>query len=193
MDKEKGWLDLVGLTTFAIPAVKAANAGACTIVTDVAISSITAAQALTVAAQPDYPRTLMAYLTDANSSITGLVLTINGVDQNGVGIQDTITFTQQGSTSKNGTKAFAHVTSISSLAAGTLDAGSDKIAVGYGPALGLKGAQNCLYDELIKGTFNGGDEAGTFSKTYGLYTPAGTMDGAKAVEVQYTYRVEIPT
>ena len=70
MDRIKGLLRRTGFASFEKPAVAAANAGACTLVTDVAISSITVAQTLTVAAQNDYPRTLRAWLTDANSSIS---------------------------------------------------------------------------------------------------------------------------
>jgi len=176
----------VGFCSFVKPAVAAANAGACTLVSDVAISGTTA-QTLTVAAQNDYPRTVRVWITDANASLTSVVVTVTGIDQNGVGITDTITCTAAGAT--NGAKAFAYITSISSLATGTLDAGSDKIAVGYGPALGLQAAPNALYSRLIKGTFDGGDEAGTFSTTYGLYTPAGTMDGKKAVEVLFQYKL----
>jgi hypothetical protein len=45
---------------------------------------------------------------------------------------------------------------------------------------------------LVKGTFDGADDLGTFSKTYGIYTPAGTMNGAKAVEVSFLYKDRIP-
>ena len=190
MDKIKGVLDMVGRASFAIPVVAAANAAGCAYVTDVSISTLTAG-ALTIAAQPDYPRTARAVLTDANATITGATVTVVGIDQNGIGITDVLTFTGAGTV--NGVKAFAKITSATwALVSGVVTATDDKIALGAGPALGLSAAPNVIYGNLIKGTFNGGNEAGTFSATYGLYTPAGTMDGAKAVEVLFTYKMLIP-
>jgi len=189
MDKVKGWLSLTGRASFAIPAVEeAADSG--TIVSSVAISGLTAG-ALTIAAQPDYPRTLRGYLTDANASITNGTVTFVGTDQNGVGISDTLTFTAAGA--QTTVKAFAHVTAATwALVSGTVTGSSDTISVGYGASLGLPAAPNCIYDKLVKAEFNGADEAGSFSATYGLYNPAGTMDGAKAVEVTFNYKIEIP-
>lgn len=190
MDKIKGVLDMVGKASFALPVAAAANAAGCAYVTDVSISTLTAG-VLTIAAQPGYPRTARAILTDANASITGATVTIVGIDQNGIGITDVLTFTGAGTV--NGVKAFAKITSATwALVSGTVTATDDKIALGAGPALGLPAAPNVIYGSLIKGTFNGGNEAGTFSAAYGLYTPAGTMDGAKAVEVLFTYKMLIP-
>lgn len=189
-DKVKGWLDKTGFATFVKPIVAAANAAACTYVTDVALSGLTAG-ALTIAAQPGYPRTIRGILTDANASITGGTVTIFGLDQNGEGISDVLTFTAAGTV--NGVKAFSKITSATwALTGGTVTASDDKIALGAGPALGLRAAPEAIYDRLIKGTFDGADDLGTFSKTYGLYTPAGTMNGAKAVEVLFSYKEQIP-
>jgi len=193
MDKEKGWIKLAGFMKFGKPVVANANAGACTIVTDVALDTLTAG-ALTIAAQPDYPRTARVVLTDAaTTDLTGYV-TVVGVDQNGVGISDVLTIsTPAASTTVDGVKAFAKITSATwTKVLGTVTATNDKVAVGVGPALGLPAAPDAIYDKLIKGTFDGADDLGTFSKTYGLYTPAGTMNGAKAVEVSYNYKIQIP-
>lgn len=186
MEKSNKELLLVGRTTFAKPAVAAANAGACTLVTDVGISTLTAG-ALTIAAQNDYPRTVRGVLTDANASLTGAVVTIHGLDQNGEGITDTLTFTAAGTV--DGVKAFAKITDATITTTGVVTAADDKIALGYGPALGLSAAPGAIYARLVKGNFDGADEAGTFSGTYGLYTPAGTMNGSKAVEVLFLYRL----
>ncbi len=160
-----------------------------TYVTTVAISGLTAG-ALTIAAQPDYPRTVSAFLTDANGTITGATVTVVGIDQNGVGITDVLTITAAGA--KNGAKAFAKITSATwALVSGTVTASSDTIALGAGPAIGLPAAPGATYDRLIKAAFDDADDLGTFSATYGLYTPAGTMDDAKHLEVTFLFSVPI--
>ena len=190
MDKVKGFFIRVGFAYFTKPIVAAADAGACAYVTDVSLSGLTAG-ALTIAAQPDYPRTVRAVLTDANGSITGGTVTVVGLDPNGVGVTDVITFTGAGTV--DGVQPFSKITSATwALTEGTVTATDDKVALGAGPALGLWGEPNMTFDRLVKGTFDGGDEAGTFSATYGTYTPAGTMDGAKAVEVLFLYKSQIP-
>lgn len=180
-------LQLVGRSCFALPAATQATAGACTIVTEVAISDLVAG-ACTVAAQPDYPRNLRGILTDANATITSATLTIFGQDQNGVPISDVLTFSAAGS--QYTVKAFSKVTSVTwALVSGTVTTTSDTIALGYGTKLGLIAAPNAVYDRLIKAEFNGADDAGTFSATYGLYTPAGTLDGAKPLEIMFLYKL----
>jgi hypothetical protein len=189
MDTKKGWLDLTGFATFAKPIVaEAADSGA--YVTAVALSSLTLG-AFTIAAQPDYPRTVRGYLTDANATITNGTVTIVGLDQNGVGISDVLTFTAAGA--QTTVKAFSKIVSATwALVSGTVTGTSDTISLGAGASLGLPAAPGALYGRLIKGTFDGADDLGTFSSTYGLYVPAGTMDGAKAVEVLYTYKLKLP-
>ena len=180
-------LQMVGRNSFALPAVAAANAGACTIVADVSISGLTAG-ALTIAAQPDYARTLKIVVTDANSSITGATVEVVGVNQNGEGISETVSITGAGSFYTS--NAFSKVVSATwTLVSGTVTTTSDKVAIGYGPKLGLAAMPGAKYKRLIKAEFNGGDDAGTFNATYGVYTPAGTMDRAKAVEVTYLYEI----
>lgn len=186
---EKQYLSLAGLSTFDIPAVAAASAGACTIVTEVAISGLSAG-ALTIAAQPDYARTLKLILTDANASITGATVLISGVDANGEVVEETVTLTGAGSFYS--VNAYAKVTAATwTLVSGAVTNMSDTIAIGYGPKLGLNAAPGAIYQKLIKGNFNGADEAGTFDATYGTYTPAGTLNGAKPVEVLFRYKIPI--
>lgn len=190
MDGISKRLALIGHGNFEKPIVAAANAGGCAVVTDVSISTLTDG-VLTIAAQMDYPRTVRGYMTDANGSITSGTVTVVGVDQNGVGVTDILTFTANG-VAVNGVKAFSKITSATwALGSGTVTATDDKIAIGAGPALGLPAAPNATYDRLVKGVFDGGDESGTFSKTYGLYTPAGTMNGAKNVSVDFLYTLPL--
>ena len=189
MDTKKGFLDKVGFVSFAKPIVaEAADSGA--YVTAVALSGLTAG-ALTIAAQPDYARTVRGYLTDANATITNGTVTIVGIDQNGNGISDVLTFTAAGA--QTSVKAFAHITSATwALVTGTVTGTSDTISLGAGASLGLPAGVGAIYERLVKAAFDGGDDAGTLSTTYGLYVPAGTMNGAKAVEVTFKYKMPIP-
>lgn len=187
-ERLKGWITLAGNVSYAQPIVKAANAGACAIVSDVAISGLTLG-ALTIAlATPDYPRNLIAVLTDANASITGGTVTVTGINQNGQAISEVFTFVAAGT--QTGLKAFSKVTSATwALVSGVVTASDDKIAIGVGNSLGLPTGQGAVYEEFLCGVFDGDADAGTFGKTYGTYIPAGTMNGAKPVEVFYRYRL----
>lgn len=189
MDRNRQEVFMTGHAIFAKPAVMSATTAG-QIVTDVALSSLTAG-AFTILAQPDYPRTIRAYFTDGGSTILTGTVTVVGVDQNGDGIQDVIAITPV-TGGRNGVKAFSWVTSITwNLLTGTVTTTSDTMAIGWGPALGLPGAPGCTYIRLLKGIFDGGHEAGTFNATYGTYTPVGTMNAAKAVEVTYLYKYSL--
>lgn len=194
MDKEKGFITLTGFLSVAKPAAADANSGAATIIAEVDANTISgyttaAGGALTIAAQPDYPRNMILWITDANSTVTGGTVTVTGQDQNGDPIEEDFTIPGTGSGSVTGTKAFSYVRgALIKSVTGTAGAG-DKVALGTGAAFGCPGAPNCKYIRDIKSTFDGADEAGTFSKTYGLYTPAGTPNGAKAIEVLYLYKI----
>lgn len=189
MDRIPKRINLVGRMSAAKPVVAAANAGACSYVTDVGLSTLSAG-VLTIAAHPDYPRTLKIVITDSDRSITGGTVTVFGTDQNGKGISEVVAITGAGSFYT--LKAFAKLISATwALVSGTVTDTDDKVAIGAGPALGCPAAPDAVFGDLIKGTFDGGAEAGTFNKTYGTYTPAGTMNGSKAVEATYLFSVPV--
>lgn len=189
MDVTKGYITMVGRATFAKPGVEVTDTNG-TLVTTVALSTLTGGVMTVAVAKPDYPRTLMGFLTDANASISNGTVTLVGVDQNGNGITDTLTFTAAGA--QNSVKAFAVLLSATwTLVTGTVTGGSDTMAIGFGPALGLPATVDAVYDKLLHATFDGGNETGTFNATYGTYNPSGTMNAAKAVEVQYLYKIPI--
>lgn len=189
-ERKRGWLSLSGNASYAQPIVQAANAGACAIVTNAIISGLTAG-ALTIAlAEPDYPRNMVCYLVDANATITAGTVTIYGLNQNGEAVSEVIAITA--TTVMTGVVAFSKVTAaVWALVSGTVTATDDTIAIGVGNKLGLPGAPGCVYEEVINKAFDGDADAGTFNKTYGTYLPAGTMNGAKPVEVFYTYRAPL--
>jgi hypothetical protein len=196
MDKTKGFLDMTGFASFWEPDAVSANSGAAAIVTEVDMNTLTgyttaAGGAATVAAQADYARNLLVFITDANASVTGGTVTVVGTDQNGEGISEDFTMTGGGTETLTGSKAFAHVTSVTvKSVTGTAGAG-DKVAVGIGNKLGLPASPDAIYGRLVKATYDGGDESGTFNATYGTYAPAGTLNASDEVEVSYTYRVPI--
>jgi hypothetical protein len=119
-------------------------------------------------------------------------VTIFGLDQNGIGISDVLTFTAAGAVTS--VKAFAKVVSATwALVSGTVTTTSDTLSIGYGASLGLPACNGALYEKLVKAEFNGADDLGTLSTTYGLYVPAGTLDGAKPLEVTFNYKIPIPS
>lgn len=187
-ERKKGWITLAGNVSCAQPIVQAANAGACAIVSDVALSGLTAGAMTVALATPDYPRNLIAILTDANATITSGTVTVTGLDQNGEAISEVFTFAAAGT--QTGVKAFSKVSSATwALVSGTVTTTDDKMAIGVGDKLGVPAGPGAIYEEFLCGVFDGDADAGTFNKTYGTYDPAGTMNGAKPVEVYYRYRV----
>lgn len=189
-ERMKGWITLVNSLTYSEPIVQAANAGACAIVTDVAISGLSAGVLTVALAEPDYPRNLIAILTDVNASITGGTVTVYGLDQNGEAISEVFTFTAAGT--QTGNKAFSKVSAaVWALTSGTVTASDDKIAIGVGNKLGLPAGPGAVYEEMLNRTFDGDADTGTFNKTYGTYLPSGTLNGAKEIDLTYRFRVPI--
>lgn len=190
MDRVPKRLWLVGQSIYLVPDAIAANAGACGIVSDVSLSGLTAG-ALTIAAQPDYPRNLRIFITDANTSLEGAVVTITGKNARGEVIVEAVTFTVGGTQNKYTSNAFAKVTSAVITTTGTVTATDDKVAIGIGNKLGLFLPPGAILDSIIKCTYDEADEDGTVDLTYGTYLPAGTLDASDQVEVSYLYSVAI--
>ena len=94
-----------------------------------------AAGSLTNIVQPDYPRNVVLTITDANASLTALQVTVTGTLATGETSQTEV-FTATAAGSHAGSKAFAHIDSITvdSVTGGTSD---DKLDVGYGKVFGL--------------------------------------------------------
>jgi hypothetical protein len=156
------------------------------IVADVAMSNV----ALTIAAQPDYPRKLRVRITDADSSVSAGTVTIVGKDQNGTAVSEVVTLTG-GTATKVTTKAYSHVTSatVASLAGNT---GSDHISIGVDTALGLPTGPGFTGFAVHKANAQNADEAvGTVDATAGTVVPTTAADGAKNFEFWYTANVPV--
>ena len=131
-------------------------------------------------AQPDVPRVLTVKGNAA--SVAGPVL-LEGTDANGIPQSETLAL--NGATAVVGTKAFARVRRI------TLPpraAGGNTVSVGTGNALGLWHALSA--DVRLVTTFDGAADLGTLvcdptEVGKNLFTPAGTLDGAKKLRLIY--------
>lgn len=105
----------------------------------ISVSADWADGARTIAAQPDCPRNITAALTDANNSITGGTLTIQGLDAQGRYVEETMTPDGAGGgKTLTGTKIFGYVTSaIITGTTGSIDGGVDVLVIGVGNVIGL--------------------------------------------------------
>jgi len=116
--------------------------------------------------QPDYPRNLVLTITDADTSLTALQVTITGTLATGE-TEQTEVFTETGAGSHDLNKAWAHIDSITvdSVSGG---AAADKLDVGWGKKFGLGNAIDDD-DDIIKVNIDEDDSpvsSQTISTTY---------------------------
>ena len=95
------------------------------------IATVSSGDTCTLDGQPDVPRPLTATLTDANSSITGLTLIIDGVDKNNEAVQEVLYYSTGKSKTITGEKYFKAVyqVKIDQIAG---NGAADVLNVGYG-------------------------------------------------------------
>jgi hypothetical protein len=67
------------------------------------------------------------------------------------------------------------------------------MAIGYGPGIGMPAGLDAKYGEMLVQNFDDVVDAGTYSKTYGTYVPAGTLDGAKHLDLYFMFSVPVDT
>lgn len=135
---------------------------------------VTVTTALT---QPDVPRNLVL----TGNAGADEVVTVNGLNAAGVAMNEE--FTLSGTTPIVGTKAIKTVVSI------VTPIGTHTVAIVCGNVLGL-GNKVASAGHLFMKEFNGSVDAGTLvaSSTVlesNTYAPAGTLDGAKYVDLLY--------
>lgn len=201
MDKIKGYLSMVGRSSFFGPQATVTQASECELVVDVDMNDVAnynnaTGALLTIAAtgQPDVPRTLDIWVTDANGTVTAGTLVVTGFDQNGVAQVEEFDIFVVGSVGGHvhGSKAFSFISSVLLKSVTGTAADGDTIAVGAGNKIGLTAQPGAIYGDVIAANFNGAAEVGTFDRTYGTYTPAGTLADGSQLEVLFTYKLEIP-
>lgn len=162
------------------PATKAANS-----VLLATLLGATATNVVTFAAQPDCVRVLT--VKGNAGGIAGNVV-ITGRDAAGGAITDTIALS--GTAEVAGAKAFKTVLSV--LLPAKTNGSGDTVSVGCADVFGL---YNKLSDAglLILKRFDNADDGGTLAvsstvTSTNLYTPAGTPNGSKSLDLYYFIR-----
>jgi len=201
MDKIKGYLSMVGRASFFGPQATDTQTSECALVTTVDVNDVAnynnatgALLTLVAAGQPDVPRTIDIYIVDANGTITGGTVRVSGFDQNGVAQYEDYDIFVPGSAGGHvhGSKAFSFVSSVLVFSVTGTAADGDTIGVGFGNKIGLTAQPGAIYGDVIAANFNGTAEVGSFDRTYGTYTPVGTLADGSQLEILFTYKLEIP-
>ncbi len=119
----------------------------------------------TIAAQPDYPRTITITVTNTHSDITAGIVTVTGLDLNGQPSVETLDLSS--AFTLTGTHIFASVTSV--VVTGLLGAtAGDTIAVGIGDTCQLTYGRSTLINATV------GSGAGTVGKYQFIDNNTGT-------------------
>lgn len=142
-------------------------------------------------AQPDVPRVVTITPTGTTTDVESCAVVVNGTNYSGKAISDTLTFAADASTAQTSVKAFKTVSSI--VWPANCESGSFAATwiVGVGAALGVKRCADYAGAYAFS-VFNGAYETtrGTFvadsdEMEKNLFTPNGTMDGAKDVDLYF--------
>lgn len=178
-----------GYVAYPGPAAVQTTAGACTIVSDVAITAV----ALTLALQPGVPCKLNVIKTDADSSYAA-TLTLIGVGPGGEALNEVVALLAvDGSHTYTTVNAYAKITSatVSALSGNT---GADHIAIGFTAALGLPIPQGATSVVVYKVAHDATliatpiDEAvGTVDATARTVIPTTSPDGTKGFFIWFSY------
>jgi hypothetical protein len=152
------------------------------IVADVSL----AAGALTIAAQPDYPRKLQVRITDANSSITAGTVTLVGLGASGQAVTQVIPLTG-GTATVVSADAYSHLTSAT-VAALAGNAAADHVSIGVGAAFGLPAVQGATGFAVHKANADNADEAvGTVDAVAGTLAPTTAANATHNYTFFYSY------
>lgn len=139
-----------------------------------------------VAARIEHPRNIV--LTQVVDGCTGGNVRVIGIGMNGVPTSEVLALLATSGT-VTGNVPFLRVDEVHVWGVtGTLST-TDTLAIGLGAKIGLPMGSDCTLFDVVKERFNAVDVAvtpGNINRTYGTYTPASTLDGAKALEIWYT-------
>jgi hypothetical protein len=152
--------------------------------------------ALTLAAQPDYPRKLQVRVvigTTTTTAITAGNLAIIGTNAQGVTITENVSMIYATSTTVTTTNAFAHVTSatVSAYAASGSGTGNT-IGIGVATALGLPLPSNYTAMSVYKTNVDAANEAvGTVDAYAGTIVPTTVPNASHNYHIWFTYSTYI--
>lgn len=142
--------------------------------------------ALTIAAQPDFPRKLQVRITDANSSITAGTVTLVGVGVRGQAITQVIPLAG-GTRTVTTDDAFATLTSATVAGLAGHGAG-DNIGIGPSAALGLPVPQGTTAVTVFKSNVSNANEAiGTVDSVAGTIIPTSAPNGTRTYDFWFRY------
>ncbi len=150
--------------------------------------------ALTLAAQPDYPRNLQVRVViDTTHAITAGNLAIVGKDASGKTITENVSLITASSVTLQTTHAFSHVTSATvSAIAITGGAGSTTVGIGVGKVFGLpaNGALTSSTFAVYKENLDNADEVvGTVDATNGTIAATTDPNATHNFDFFYSYAV----
>ena len=141
-----------------------------------------------VAARLEHPRNVV--LTQVVDGITGGNARVIGIGMDGLPTSELFALRASSGT-VTGNVPFLRVDEVHIWGVtGTLST-TDTLSIGAGAKIGLPMGSDCVLHDVVKERFNLADIAitpGNIDRTYGTYTPASTLDGAKVLEIWYVVK-----
>ena len=138
-----------------------------------------------VAARIEHPRSIV--LTQVVDGCTGGNVRIIGIGMNGMPTSELLSLLSASGT-VTGNVPFLRVDEVHVWGVTGSLSTTDTLAIGLGAKIGLPMGSNEVLHDVVKERFNKVDIAvnvAGIDRTYGTYTPASTLDGAKVLEVWY--------
>jgi len=140
-----------------------------------------------IAARIEHPRNVV--LTVSGGNLTAGTVIVYGRGMCGEPINESFTLTGNGT--YTGNKPFLTVDKANIFGVTGSLGSSDHISIGNGAKIGLPMPQNAKLVDVVKERFNAVDiiiTPANINREYGTYTPTSTLDGAKALELWYTFK-----
>ncbi len=149
--------------------------------------------AITIAAQPDYPRKLQVRIvigTTTTTAITAGTLTLVGTDQNGKAVTEVISLVENASATVTTSNVYSHLTS--GTVAGYTANGSgtgNTLGIGASAYLGLPNAYGASILTVFKENVDNADETvGTVDGTTFSISPTTAPNGTHNYDFFYQYQ-----
>jgi len=140
--------------------------------------------------QPLHPRNLVLNFTDSGVEISAFQVDVVGVAPDGSAVAEQFLFA--GGLDQVGSKVYASVTSVTLTSITETGATAKTLDIGYGTKFGVPVPANTatlvVHTVLVAGAV---DSASAVDQTNNSFTPTTAADGAKEIEVCYSY--EDPT